>query len=530
MSHLDELLRQLPAFKEWVPMHVRTWSFYAFILVFQLSGGIYLSALPDMEGETALMQEDLLMAGLSSFLGISMAFPLLFRLKFRLTSRFILQVTTAGLVACNLVTMHCRSVPLLVVTCFIAGMLRMWGTFECFSTIQLRITPTRNFAVFFPVVYATVFGCIQVSGYLTTWLAYHYHWQYMQLVIIALLLGVFGCTRLLLRPFHMGKPMPLYGIDWLGALLWSTGLGLLIFVANYGDYYDWFHSPLLCAALAAGIGCVALNIGRMHHIRHPYIDPQVYRYPKVVPIILLFAALCLLSSTATVLQGVFTGVILGYDSLTAARLNLPSLLGTLAGAAFTLYALTRLHLTYKQLTVLGFVCMLAYQVECYFLISPETALGQLYLPVFVRNFGNVILYIALTTYLQQLVPFVFFFQALGAVGFIREGIGSPIANALTARLFKVVQQSNAFTLSTSLDGLDVRSSSLPLPELFGELQRQSLLVSLKEVYGYAVLLGILFLLLVLAMRYRHIVRFVRMPPVEVFKRLLEIRHTGERGN
>ena len=36
-------------------MHVRTWSFYAFILVFQLSGGIYLSALPDMEGETALM-------------------------------------------------------------------------------------------------------------------------------------------------------------------------------------------------------------------------------------------------------------------------------------------------------------------------------------------------------------------------------------------------------------------------------------------------------------------------------------------
>lgn len=77
-------------------MHVRTWSFYAFILVFQLSGGIYLSA---------LMQEDLLMAGLSSFLGISMAFPLLFRLKFRLTSRFILQVTSAGLVACNLVTM-----------------------------------------------------------------------------------------------------------------------------------------------------------------------------------------------------------------------------------------------------------------------------------------------------------------------------------------------------------------------------------------------------------------------------------------
>ena len=35
--------------------------------------------------------------------------------------------------------------------------------------------------------------------------------------------------------------------------------------------FTWIVA-FLCAALAAGIGCVALNIGRMHHIRHPYID------------------------------------------------------------------------------------------------------------------------------------------------------------------------------------------------------------------------------------------------------------------
>ena len=61
------------------------------------------------------------------------------------------------------------------------------------------------------------------------------------------------------------------------------------------------------------------------------------------------------------------------------------------------------------------------------------------------------------------------------------------------------------------------------PAMYGELQRQTLLVSLKEVYGYAVLAGIVFLLGVMAMRYRRIVRYVRVPPVEVFKRLLEIR-------
>mgnify|MGYP002446509053 CR=1 FL=1 len=504
-------------------MRVRVWSFFAFILVFQLSGGVYLPSMSNMAGETALMQEDILMAGLASFLGISMVFPVLFRLKFRFTTRLILQWVCAGLIVCNLVSMHTRSVPVLVATCFCSGVLRMWGTFECFSTIQLRITPTRNFAVFFPVIYGTVFGCIQLSGLVTTHLTYHFHWHYMHHFVIGLLLLVWFFSRLLLRPFRMGKPLPLYGIDWLGALLWTAGLLSVIFVANYGEHYDWFRSPVVCAALAAGIGCVALNVGRMFHIRHPYVDPKVYGFPKVVAIMAVFAALALLSASSTVLQGAYTGGILHYDSLNAISLNWPSLLGTVAGAACTLYALIRLHLTYKQVTVAGFVCILMYQMEFYFLISPDTDIEKLYLPLFIKNFGNVAIYIALTVYLQQMVPFVYFFQALGAVGFIREGIGSPIANAIVGRILKTVQQANYLTMGGELDGMDTRSSCLPFEAVYGELQRQALLVSVKEVYGYAVLAGIAFLLGVMCMRYRHIVRYVRMPPVEVFKRLLEIR-------
>ena len=400
------------------------------------------------------------------------------------------------------------------------GCATYWGTFECFSTIQLRITPTRNFAVFFPVIYGTVFGCIQLSGLLTTHLAYHFHWHYMHYFIIGLLLLVWLAARLLLGPFHMGKPLPLYGIDWLGAVMWTTGLLLLIFVANYGEHYDWFHSPVICTSLVAGAGCIALNVGRMFHIRHPYIDPKVYAFPKVATIMAVFAALALPSASSTVLQGAFTGGILHYDSLTSVSLNWPSLLGTLAGAVCTLYALIRLHLTYKQVTVFGFVCILMYQVEFYFLISPDTNIERLYLPLFIKNFGNVAIYIALTVYLQQMVPFLYFFQALGAVGFIREGIGSPIANAIVSRILRVVQKANYLSLGGELDGL---RASVPFEAMYGELQRQTLLVSLKEVYGYAVLAGIVFLLGVMALRYRRIVRYVRVPPVEVFKRLLEIR-------
>ena len=174
MTPLDDLMRKIPAFKEWVPMWARVGIFLFCIMVFQCSGGIYLVSVNEMMGATSLMQEDILMAGYASFIGLTMAFPVLFRLKFRFPTRTILPAVAIGLIVCNLVTMQTRNLPLLAVTCFIAGFLRMWGTFECFSSIQLRITPTRDFAVFFPVIYLSIFGYIQLSGltatYLTIWL------------------------------------------------------------------------------------------------------------------------------------------------------------------------------------------------------------------------------------------------------------------------------------------------------------------------------------------------------------------------
>lgn len=148
MTPLDDLMRKIPAFKEWVPMWARVGIFLFCIMVFQCSGGIYLVSVNEMMGATSLMQEDILMAGYASFIGLTMAFPVLFRLKFRFPTRTILPAVAIGLIVCNLVTMQTRNLPLLAVTCFIAGFLRMWGTFECFSSIQLRITPTRDFAVF----------------------------------------------------------------------------------------------------------------------------------------------------------------------------------------------------------------------------------------------------------------------------------------------------------------------------------------------------------------------------------------------
>lgn len=159
-------------FRDFVPDKLRVFLCLFLALSFQFSGGIYLSSVSQMVGSLALMQEDIMMAGYASFVGMTIIFPILFRLKFRFTTRSILLFIYPALITCNFITMHTDSLPGLVLVCFIAGMLRMWGTFEALSNVQLSITPTRDFAVFFPVVYLIVLGSIQLSGLLTVYLGY----------------------------------------------------------------------------------------------------------------------------------------------------------------------------------------------------------------------------------------------------------------------------------------------------------------------------------------------------------------------
>ena len=310
-------------FRDFVPDRVRVFLCLFFAVTFQFSGGIYLASVSQMVGSLALMQEDIMMAGYASFVGTTVVFPILFRLKFRFTSRSIFLMVCPALIVCNLITMSTGSLPVLVGVCFIAGMFRMWGTFECLSNVQLSITPTRNFAVFFPVVYLIVLGSIQLSGLATVYLGYWADWRYMHGLIIGLLLVVWLCAALFPRHFRFMKALPLYGIDWLGGILWAIFLLALAFVFEYGKFYDWLYSPYIRSGIVVAVVALLLNINRMHTLRHPYITKEALGYRNMGAILLAFLVLCCLQTTPTILQNIFTGSILKYDVLNSMdRLNL----------------------------------------------------------------------------------------------------------------------------------------------------------------------------------------------------------------
>ena len=232
----------IPDVPDYIPRRLKPYLFILFVLIVQFSGGVYLAAASDMVGTTALMQEDILMAGYASLIGLAINFAVMFRIKFRFSTRTQLLVSCIVLIAANVICAYTTNVPLLVTTCFVAGWFRMQATFACNSTIQLWLTPVRDMAIFFCYVYIIVDGVIQLSGIATVYTAFFAQWEYMHWIMVGILALMMIMVMILIKPVRGPMFIPLLGIDWIGAMLWAGVMMCFTFICVYGNYFDWWDA------------------------------------------------------------------------------------------------------------------------------------------------------------------------------------------------------------------------------------------------------------------------------------------------
>ena len=495
---MAEVRPRISYFKEGIPTPVCMFLSMFFAMVFQFNGGVFLPTAYQMSSALGCIQEDVNMAAYASYIGMTVIFPILFRLKARFTTRRILLTVCAVLVTCNLITLHTDQVLVFVVVCFISGFFRMWGTFECFSNTRLSVTPSGNFSVFYPVIYIVVLESIQLSGLVATHLSDWATWRYMHWLVIAFLLVVWLLVFLCTRPVRNGKKVPLYGVDWVSAFLWTLILFSVVFVCIYGEYYDWLDSAKIRLALVVAAVSLMVNINRMCMQKRPYIDIQVFRYRHFPTILFLFLMLCFFLTVSSVLQNLFMTSVLGYDSLNAVSLNWYVFVGILIGAATVFYRQVVLRKGFKFLISVGFLLIVAYQYYMYFLIDPELNIESFYVPNLLKGIGYGILYICLTIYIAKSVPFKHFFQGLCVLSFIRTSVATPLGTAILNRAMKYMQKDNIGLLSRNIDqSYTTQTGHSGFQELYAEVIRQTMLTSLKELFGVVCIIGSVFLLAVL---------------------------------
>ena len=488
----------IPDVPNFVPRRLKPWLFIFFVLIVQFSGGVYLAAASDMVGTTALMQEDILMAGYASLIGMSVNFAVMFRIKFRFSNRTQLLSAAMVLIAANMICAHTASVPVLVLTCFVAGWFRMQATFACNSTIQLWLTPVRDMAIFFCYVYIVVDGVIQLSGITTIYTAFFSQWEYMHWIMTGLLVLMMVMVILLVRPVRGPMYIPLLGIDWIGSLLWAGFMMSFTFVCVYGNFYDWWYAPEIWQATVFGLVCAGINLWRATFLHHPYISYMALTNRNVRRATAIYLVFFTLMATEHVFEHTYAANILGFDETNLIDLNWYVLAGIIVGCAFTYFTFALRKWRYKTMTAIGFALAVVYLAWFYFFIDYGVEKEMLFLPLFFRGAASVIISIVfLTSIVQSGLPFQVFPQALTINGFTGAVMGATFGPALVGEFLRHTMARNAALLSSAITDFNPDGVHIPLGQMYGMVQLQAMIVSMKEIYGWLLILGLTSLVLIL---------------------------------
>jgi MFS family permease len=480
---------KIEAIRDVIPEKVKPWFLLLFFLIFQFSGGVYMAAVSQMSGSLALMHEDIMMAGYASLVGLCLTFTVMYRLKFRFTVKTGLIVSATGLIICNLICLNTSNVPLLVAVSFVAGIFRMWGTFMCNTTIAPWIFPKWTMPKFQSYIQPAVMGFMLLSGLTTVYITYYFQWQYVHWFIIGVLLCMLLFTLIFIRHLPM-KKMPLYGIDWMGAILLGVTALCAIFVLNYGEYYDWYQSAYIWMGTVFGIVAMGLNIWRASFIRHPFIANSTWRFRNVRITFLLLVVAYILVSPSSSLEHIYTAAILKYDSLNQISLNWISLLGYICGGAFAFMTLALRDWKFKTMTLIAFSLVVGYLLIMYFTIDYNLPKEALYFPIFLRSAGMIMIPITFLSAIFRTIPFQQFFQALNIVTIVTACCGPLFGSAVLKSVFKVTLKSNELFIGSTFDNVNPVTSHISFDTLYWSLQQQAMIVSMKEIYGWLCIAGL----------------------------------------
>lgn len=512
----------IPDVPDYIPRRLKPWLFIFFVLIIQFSGGVYLAAASDMVGTTALMQEDILMIGYASLIGMSINFAVMFRFKFRFSNRAQLLSAAIVLIVANIVCACSTSVPLMVTVCFVAGWFRMQATLACNSTIQLWLTPVRDMSVFFCYVYLVVDSVIQLSGIATIYTAFYTQWEYMQWIMVGLLAFMMLAVMIMVRPVRGPMFIPLLGIDWIGSILWAGFMMCFTFICVYGNFYDWWDALEIRLAALLGLASLAINLWRASFLHHPYISFRAMTNRNVVRATAVYLVFFTLIATEHVFEHSYAATALGFDETNLIDLNWYVFAGILAGCAFTYVTFALRKWRYKTMTAIGFTLAAVYLAYFYFVIDYNVEKEMLFVPLFFRGAASVIISIVfLTSIVQSGLPFQVFPQALTINGFTGAVMGATFGPAVVGEWLRHTLAKNASLLSSVATDFNPDTAHMPLGQLMGIVQTHALVVSMKEIYGWLLIVALTSILIIL-------VSYSPLRPWAIFPKWKTIRRTLRR--
>lgn len=481
----------MPMYKEWVPKGIRPWLYILMAFCFQFSNGMYLGSLGEIRGATDLMSQDVLMCLYASLAGMAICFPMLIRMKFRFTNRQLLCTAAVVMAVCNLLTMHSPSIalPWLMLICFVSGIAKIQGTFECISNVQLWITPTRDVSRFFPVLHLVLLTAIEGGGFLAAWFCYHYTWEMMHVVTVGTMSLVLLVQLLCCRPFcPMPQRMPLRGIEFTSGFLISILMLAISYIFVYGDYEQWLDSKNIRLALGASLFLLGLILYRLTHVNNPYISFELLAKRNVLPILAITAVAELLLGCENTVGGMLHGGVNRLEELTKEELALWTLPGAYVGILLALFWLNRKKWKVWKLIAIGFGAIFLYAAAMYFTVDVNVNIEKYRVALFLRGCACGILSPTLMWSLDESIhSFERFFMSLFIFNIVHMYLAGAAGSGLYTSLYAHFFNDNLVRYGSNLTQTHLDMSAFCMGDYMeGGFVRSMMSVTIKQIYGIVV--------------------------------------------
>jgi MFS transporter, DHA2 family, multidrug resistance protein len=219
-------------------------------------------------------------------------------------------------------------------------------------------------------------------------------------------------------------------IDFFSILLLAIGLGSLQTVLEEGTSEDWFDSPFIVTLSVASLSGLALFVFRQLRSPHPVVDLRILRYRSLWAGSLLSVVVGMALFGALFSVPLFAQTMLGYTSQQTGMLLLPSALASALAMPLAARILQRID---PRVALFIGALILVFAIEQLAGLSPQTGTDQLFWPLIIRSFGQVMMFLPLSLATLGPIPKKDISAATGFYSLTRQ-LGGSIGVALLTTL------------------------------------------------------------------------------------------------
>ncbi|WP_442860427.1 MDR family MFS transporter [Arthrobacter sp. zg-Y769] len=479
-----------------------------------LSTTIVANALPTIMADLHGTQTDFAWVVTAALLANAVSTPIWGKLADLFNKKLLVQLSIVIFVAGSVLAGFSQSMDLLLAARVVQG-LGMGGLTALAQAIIGSIIPPRErgrYSGYMGAVMAVATAGGPLLGGFIVDSPLGWRWTFflcVPLAVVALFL-----LQVTLHLQHVRRPAK---IDWLGSILLTAGVSLLLIWVSFAgkpDYYDWW-SWETAAMVGGSVILLALLVLVEAKVSEPIIPLKIISERTTALAILASVAVGIAMFGSTTFLGQYFQLARGFSPTEAGLLMLPMIAGNLLGSVGSGQLITRFG-KWKRYLVIGTIMVIAGTALAGF-INHETDMVLVSLFIFILGVGMGLLMQNLVLAVQNTVKVTDVGSASASVAFFRTVGGAIGVSVLGAVLSSSVSRRVAEELDKAGMPADVGGTTATLdlaglPAQVQEFFRIAYAEGTADIFKIAAAVAVIALVAVLFIKEKALRRTLDIKP------------------